>query len=290
MRNVILFGSTGHLGKEIAKALLHSGHHVAAMVRNGTKAKEMVELSHRQIIADVTNTKNLTGICNNFEIVVSALGKSVSPNDKSKSSFEDIDLNANSVILNKAVRSGLTKFVYVSALGAERYPHLEYFNTHHQFSEKLRQSGLGYSIIKPPALFSAFIDLMTMAKQGRLITLGKGDKLNNPIYEGDLATICVDAVDQQNAVAEAGGKEVLSRRQINEIIQSIVAPNKRVRRMPIGFVKASLPLMKIVSKNLYDKVAFFIEVMQHDFLAPKVGQTKLADYTKLKKTELFASQ
>jgi hypothetical protein len=41
-------------------------------------------------------------------------------------------------------------------------------------------------------------------------------------------------------------------------------------------------LVKISSKNLYDKLAFFVEVMQHDLLAPKVGETKLADYVKNK--------
>ena len=191
MKNVILFGSTGNLGKKIAEELKLKGYHVTAVVRNQQRVATAKLNADAIIIADVTNPAELKGICKDQEIVVSALGKSVSPNDKCKPSFRDIDLNANSSILDEAVRSNARKFVYVSALGAESYAHLEYFNVHHLFSERLKQSGIDYTIIKPPALFSAFIDLMELAKKGRLLTMGKGDKLTNPIYEGDLAKVCV---------------------------------------------------------------------------------------------------
>lgn len=114
------------------------------------------------------------------------------------------------------------------------------------------------------------------------MTMGKGDKLANPIYEGDLAKICVEAINQPNTEIEAGGKEVLSRKEINERIQRIVNPKKKVRSIPISMIKFLLPLLKLFSKNTYDKFAFFIEVMQHDTLAPKLGETKLEDYIKEK--------
>ena len=282
MKTVILFGSTGHLGKKIAAELLHQGYEVTAVVRNEAKAVEMKGLAHRAIVADVTKPAALKNTCMGFDIVVSALGKSVSPNDKSKPTFREIDLYANSNILNEAVKSRVKKFVYVSALGAEKYPQLEYFSAHHQFSERLLQSGIDYSIVKPPALFSAFVDLIQMARKGQLVTFGKGDKLTNPIYEGDLAEICVNAIRVHNVVIEAGGMEVLSRKQINELIQSIAAPGKKVRRIPLRLVKTGLPVMKLVAGNLYDKMAFFTTVVQHDTLAPRLGSTRLADYIRQK--------
>src|SRR5829696_4450663 len=225
MKKAILFGSTGNLGKKIAAELKQQGYDVTAVVRNTLKAEEVKSLVHHIVIADITNRSSLKNSCNGFDIVVSALGKSVSPNDRSKPTFHDIDLNANSNILDEAVKAGVNKFVYISAFHAERYLHLNYFDVHHQFSERLKQSGIDYSIIKPPALFSAFLDLIDLAKKGRLITMGKGDKLTNPVYEGDLAKICVESIHQPNAIIEAGGKETLSRKQINEIIQKAVNPS-----------------------------------------------------------------
>lgn len=282
MTNVLLFGGTGNLGKAVAAELIKQGYAVTAAVRNEAKAAELKTIVSRIAVADATRSASLKGICVGIDVVISALGKSVSPNDRSKPSFSDVDLNANSAILAEAVKSGVKKFVYVSALHAEKYPHLEYFRVHHQFSERLKGSGIDYSILKPPALFSAFIDLLDMAAKGRLAVFGKGDKLTNPIYEGDLAKICVDAIHRPASIVEAGGQEVLSRRQINELIQKAVDPQKKVRSIPAGLIKALLPVMRLFSKNLYDKLAFFLEVMRHDTLAPGVGETRLEDYIKMK--------
>jgi uncharacterized protein YbjT (DUF2867 family) len=278
MKKVLLFGATGNLGRNIAHELRTKGYEVTAVVRNKTKKEVVKGLVHYCRVADVMDPDAIVGICDGFPIVISALGKPVSPNDRSKPTFRQVDLDANTAILAEAEKSGVRKFVYVSALHAEKYQHLEYFRAHHRFSERLKTSGLDYAIVKPPALFSAFLDMIPMAQKGMLFTMGKGDKLTNPIAEADLAKICVGAINRPFAIIEAGGKEVLSRHQINEIVQSIAAPHKAVKKIPLGLVKGMLPLLKLASRNLYDKMAFFTAVMQDDTLAPRVGETGLSTY------------
>lgn len=39
-----------------------------------------------------------------------------------------------------------------------------------------------------------------------------------------------------------------------------------------------LPVIKLFNRNLYDKLAFFVEVMQHDTIAPRLGKLRLKDY------------
>jgi uncharacterized protein YbjT (DUF2867 family) len=153
---------------------------------------------------------------------------------------------------------------------------------HHDFSELLKQSGMDYSIIKPPSIFSAYLDVVDMAKKGRLANLGKGDKLTNPIYEGDLAVVCVNSIDSTKCEIEAGGKETFTRRQINELIQYHVNPSKKLPTMPAWVMEVMLPIIRILNKNLFDKFSFFVEVMQHDVVAPPVGQLTLKEYLALK--------
>jgi len=282
MKNVLLFGATGNLGKEIAKEVKQQGYTLTVVVRNKAKANELSGIADKYLIADVTNPKSLENICAGQDVVISSLGKSVSLNDKSKPSFRDIDLNANSSVLNEAIKSGVKKFVYVSAFESENYPHLEYFKVHHEFSEKLKASGINYSVIKPPAIFCAFIDMIAMSKKGQLMNIGKGDKTTNPIYEGDLAKVCVDSIKETNVVKGAGGENVYTRKQLNEIIQNAVDPSKKVRTMPAGAMKLALPFLRIFHKNTYDKMAFFAEVLQHDTLAQKIGKMKFEDYIAIK--------
>jgi uncharacterized protein YbjT (DUF2867 family) len=282
MKKVILFGSTGNLGKEIAKELVKQGYDLTIVVRNEVKAKSLADITSKYIIADVCNKETLKHIFDKQEIVISALGKSVSPNDKSKPTFREVDYSANANILNEATKAGIKKFIYVSAFHSEKYLHLEYFKVHHDFSELLKKSGIDYSIIKPPAIFSAFIDMIEMAKKGQLVNIGKGDKKTNPIYEGDLAKITVEAINKQNSIFEAGGKTIYTRKKLNEIIQNEVDSQKNIRTVPLGLFKVTLPIIKLFSKNSFDKFAFFIEVMQQDTIAPQVGTMTFEDYVKQK--------
>jgi uncharacterized protein YbjT (DUF2867 family) len=282
VKKVLLFGATGNLGKEIAKEVKLQGYDLTVVVRNNNKAGQLKSITDKFIIADVTDADSLVHICSGFDIVISALGKSVSPGDNSKPSFNDIDYAANSLILNEAKKSGVKKFVYISAFHSEKYLHVEYFRTHHQFAERLKQSGIDYSIIKPPAIFSGFLDMITMAKKGQLINIGKGDKKTNPVYEGDLARECVNSIKDKNVTLEIGGKTIYTRRQLNEIIQKEVNPAKRVRNIPLWLFKLLLPILKFVKKNMYDKFAFFTAVIQQDTIAPLVGEMRFEDYIKLK--------
>ena len=281
---VILFGATGNLGQAIAKELVHSGHDLTVVIRNERKAKLFDGITSNYIVADVSNKETLKGICTNQEAVISALGKSVSPNDKSKPSFRNIDLNGNLAILSEAKSAGVKKFVYVSAFKAEEYLHLEYFKVHHEFSEHLKKSGINYSIVKPPAIFSAYGDVIEMAKKGRVVNIGKGEHKTNPIYEGDLAKVCVAALHQENNEISAGGKSIYTRGELNSIVQNLVDPSKKVRNVPVGMLKVMLPIMKVFNKNSYDKFAFFVEVMQHDTIAPQVGEMTFEEYIQRKVT------
>ena len=278
MAKILLFGGTGHIGRAIAQALCERGHQVTAVVRREQTARPLLKSVAHFITAEVTQPQTLKGICQGYDVVVSALGKSVSPNDWSKPSFEDVDLQANLNIIKEAVESGVGQFMYISAFYSEHFRHLTYFRVHDDFSRMLQNSGLRYAIVQPPAVMSSFLDLADMARRGWLVTIGPGSNRTNPISEGDLAIVCADLIGQPNTIVSAGGQHVYTRHEINEIIQRLSAPKRKVHRVPAWLLRAALPFWKIVNRNMYDKLAFFNEVIHHDLLAPKVGATGLEDY------------
>jgi len=79
-------------------------------------------------------------------------------------------------------------------------------------------------------------------------------------------------------VIAAGGQRVYTRHEINEVIQRLSAPNKKVKRVPRWFLLMALPIWKILNRNMYDKLAFFAEVIEHDLIAPSVGAISLEEY------------
>ena len=116
----------------------------------------------------------------------------------------------------------------------------------------------------------------------QLFNIGEGDKRTNPVYEVDLANECVDSIKDVNLTKEIGGATIYTRRQLNEIIQREVCPTKKTKDIPLWIFKYLLPILKVFKKNMYDKFAFFLAVMQEDTIAPQVGEMKFEDYIKLK--------
>ena len=186
-QRIILFGGTGHAGKAIARELLRRSFGVTLVARDPSKVQAIAAQGARVIQGDPLTSEAIGEWLSGHDAVVSALGKSVSPFDRGKASFRQVDYDGNMRILRSALAAGMRKFVYISAFHAERYPHLEYFRVHEHFSRQLERSGLDYSIIKPPAIFSAFQDLMVLASRGRMVHIGSGGKKTNPIHESDLA-------------------------------------------------------------------------------------------------------
>lgn len=280
MNRILLFGASGHLGKRVAAELVARGHQLARVVRSKAKTSELTHPAMETKVVNLSRPDEWAGLTEGFDAVVSCLGKSVSPTDRSRASFREVDLDINTNILKDAVRQEVRKFVYVSAFHSEQLTHLEYFRVHHEFSQRLIQSGIDYSIIKPPAIFSAFLDLIAMARKGRLVHLGTGEHMTNPIYEGDLAKVVVDSISQSKVVREVGGVETLSRRQLNELVQQEINPDKKIPTVPLRLVQTFLPLLKMMDRNAYDKFAFFLGVMQQDVVAPPVGEKRFVDYVR----------
>ncbi len=140
------------------------------------------------------------------------------------------------------------------------------------------EAEITHHIVKPPALFCAFNEMIPMARKGLLVQFGKGDHLTNPIHEEDVAQIAVSGIGGQNSIIEAGGPETFTRRQLVERIQSIIAPKKTVKTVPTGLVKISLPLLKLLDRNTYDKLAFITTVMEVETIAPCIGSQSFESY------------
>ncbi len=266
------------MGNAIAEEAAARGYDLTIVARSRDKAISLSGITSQYKIADVLIPASIQGITSGFDIVISAMGKSVSPFERSKPGFRTIDLEGNAMILEDALRQGVKKFIYISAFQAEHYPQLEYFRVHQKFSEQLMRSGIDYAIIRPPAVFSAFLDMITLARKGMLTTIGPGTHTTNPIYEGDLARVGIDSIGLSNVVIDAGGQQIYTRHELNEIVQKIVEPKKRIKHIPAGLIKSILPLVRVFDRNSFDKMSFFLEVMEEDVLAPRIGMMKFEDY------------
>lgn len=276
--HTILFGASGNVGRALAFELVRAGHSTTVVIRNAQNSQFYEQLGCTVSVADPNDLKQLAGLCSGQDVVVSAIGKPVSPMDRSKPSFHDIDFSLNVKILNEALLNRCSEFVYISAFHSERYPDLAYFSAHHAFEKKLMEAEITHHIVKPPALFCAFNDMIPMARKGLLVQFGKGDHTTNPIHEADVARIAVSSIGGPSSIIEAGGPKTYSRRELAEVLQAAIAPRHTVKTVPMGLVKGMLPLLKLLDRNTFDKLAFITTVMEVDTIAPSKGTLNFESY------------
>lgn len=287
MEKILVAGSTGSLGFEVVKLLKERGYYVRALAINENDAEKLQGVADDIFIGDAQNPETLKGLCDQVRVLFSALGKSVSMFSSDKSSFKEIDYQANKNILDQALKGKVQRIVYVSVFGSDKYKELELAKAHHLFTNEIKKSGLSYTILHPVAIFTGLHDILLMAKKGQVITVGNGDKKTNPIHQVDLAKVCVDNIINGKNHVEAGGPKIYTRNEIAELACEAVGNAKNVN-IPEWLAELGLPLVKVWDKTFYDKLSFFKEVLTEDAIAPQFGQHLLEGYFKEVAPKLIA--
>lgn len=279
MESIFVAGASGSLGFEVLKLLKDQGHYVRALAKDEDDAKKLKDVADDIFIGDAQDPETLKGLCTNIKIIFSALGKSVSLFSNDKSSFKEVDYQVNKNILDMAMNGKVERIVYVSVFGSDKYKDLELAKAHRDFTKEIKKSGLSYSVIHPVGIFTGLHDILLMAKKGQVITVGSGDKRTNPIHQKDLAKVCVDNIVNGKNKIEVGGPKIYTRNEIAELATEVI-PNAKNVNVPEWLADLGLPLIKVWDKNMYDKFAFFKEVLTEDAVAPKYGSLLLEDYFK----------
>ncbi|WP_345166108.1 NAD(P)H-binding protein [Nibribacter koreensis] len=280
MKTVLVLGATGCLGSHILEVLREKGYSIRATARTALKAEQLQQSVHEVVVCNPTQQETLTPeLVHGVDYIISALGKSLSLADTSKTCFHEVDYQGNLNILKLAQQHGhIQKFVYVAAFSGEKHPSVAYFKAHEDFARDLQHSGIPNAIIKPPALFSAVLELVPMARKGQLASVGPGDHITNPIHEHEVAEACVHALTSPDTVVELGGPVTYSRMDLIRMVGKKVGHYRKIPQVPYWVANTFLPMIKLVSKSLFEKAAFLVAVTKTDCVAPVKGQRRLEEY------------
>lgn len=275
---VLVAGATGALGREVTRELLARGHRVRALVRRTPLPDDLNDRVDTHT-ADALRPRQLAGSCDGIDVVFSCLGASVSPRmSHGRRAFEQVDTPANLNLIDAATAAGTPRFVYVGVASHEHMAHLRYVRAHERVVEALRESPISCAILRPSGFFSAFAEFLALADKGAVPLIGDGTARTNPIDDRDLAVVCVDALDGQDADQTIGGPEVRTRREIAELAFRALGKPVRIRTVPPSAVRLVAPLVRPVNPRISDFMSFAVELFTHDLIAPARGSRTLAQF------------
>lgn len=274
-RTILVAGSTGHLGQALVEVGLAQGYRIRAVARRSEplgrfRAHERFEL----VEAQVTEPRSLAGTCDGAEIVMTALGVT---RQRGRTSFREVDFQANMNLLDEAKRAGVAKFIYTSGFGIEGSLDNPMYRAKKDFETELMASGLPYVIVRPSGFFSDMMMIFDMARQGRVYLLGPGTGRLNPIHLTDLAEYYYLHLADRNTILEVGGPESFSFNEIAAMAFTALGRPGSVARVPLAALRIFLPFIRLFSYNTYVELKAFARIMVQGAEAPQFGRRRLAD-------------
>lgn len=228
------------MGRHVCRALVSRGVLPRILVRPGSEDRipEDLRRSCRITLGDVTVREFVQNAAQGTDAIVHLVG--IIREFPSKGiTFEDLHVNATHNALHAAKTWGITRYVHMSALGAEPGGITAYFDTKGRAEELVRNSGLDWTIFRPSVIFGPedqFVNELsdTFRKVPFLPVAGDGEYRLQPVFVGDVAKGFADAVsraDLSGKTFEVCGPERFS---YNDLIDRIAeSTGRRVRRVHV---------------------------------------------------------
>jgi uncharacterized protein YbjT (DUF2867 family) len=276
MKKILVAGATGYLGGYMVKALRANGYWVRALGRSAEKLAAVEEHADDVFVGEVTDPDSLNGLCDGIDVVFSSVGIT---RQKDGLTYNDVDYQANRNILTMAEASGVSKFMYVHVLNADKLRQVAMIQAKQKFVDELRRSTVDHIVICPTGFFSDMEEFLSMARSGRVYLFGDGLSRINPVHGADLAEFCVGALDSQERELNVGGPEVFTYHDIANLAFDVLDQPAKITCVPKPLVSATVRALRwLTPAKVYGPVEFMASVMTMDVVGQRHGQRRLAGY------------
>ncbi|MGK3965942.1 SDR family oxidoreductase [Sorangium sp. So ce1667] len=274
-QRILLAGATGAVGFELLRLLRARGCFVRTLSRVEGNATRLLGLASEVVVADAAEPGAVSGALAGVDTIVSCLGANVSMTLRERRSYHDVDVVANTHLLEAAKRSGTRRFVYLSAQPGPGYAHTRYLAAHLQMEERIRASGISFSFVRPTGIYSALSDMIGMARAGVGTVPGDGLARTNPVHPVDVAEALAEVVAGGPDVLPVGGPEVMTRDEVMRLAFNAVGKKGLIVHVPAGVFRATSVLLAGIHPRLSDLLEFVAAVTTSDSVAPARGTRPL---------------
>src|SRR3982074_3213600 len=242
---VTVFGGSGFLGRSVVRALAKRDYRIRVAVRRPELAGHLQPLGKvgpiHAVQAHLRYPASIEGAMRDTPDAINLVGILA---ESGAQTFDAVQgLGAGAVA--KAAAAVGARMVHVSAIGADENSPSGYGRSK-AAGEKAVLSAIPEATIMRPSVVFGPEDRFTnrfasLARISPVLPLiGGGLTKLQPVYVGDVAPAVADAVDgktKAGATYELGGPEVLTMREIMEIILATIERRRMLISLPFGLAK-----------------------------------------------------
>lgn len=306
---ILIVGSSGFLGRAVAKLLLGQGQQVRVMARTPAKVDDLKQLGAEVAQGDLIDPPSLKRACQGIERVLAAAHSLLG---KGKYASEAVDDRGHRALIDAAKAAGVAHFVYTSMLGVRLDHPIDFCRTKNRVEEYLKASGLSYTILRPSAFMEWHAHIFngrSILEKGKTNLIGKGTKLRNFIAVRDVAQFALQALTDpklKNRTIDVGGPQNATNNQVAEMYGKIAGVTPKVSYLPPAVAKvmsiALKPFHPGLSRVMYigslpddafderfDPAALLAEFPMHLTMLEEFVQEQVAETKQLTATNQLAA-
>jgi len=242
---VTVFGGSGFLGRNVVRALCKRDYRIRVAVRRPELAGHLQPLGKvgqiHAVQANLRYPASVEAAMRDSHVAINLVGIL---SESGAQSFDAVQ-GAGAGAVAKAAAAVGARMVHVSAIGADENSLSRYARAKAAGEKAVLAAVPAATILRPSVVFgpedqftNRFAALARLSPALPLI--GGGVTKLQPVYVGDVATAVADAVDgktKAGATYEIGGPEVLTMREIMEIILAITERDRMLVSLPFGLAE-----------------------------------------------------
>ena len=251
-KEILLFGATGQIGRNLVRKLSKNDYRITAVTRNIHQAGYILKTQSnpgylRLVELKTFDLNKIDELVKNCSVCINLIGILY---EKRKNQFKIIHTDLPDLISQKAQQHNIDKFIHLSALGIDEAIDSNYAKSKMEGEKRIIKNFYKHIILRPSIVYSVDDNFSTnfMSLLGKLPVMPLyyyGKTKFSPIHVTDLVDIIFDMVENKNnnLVLECVGPEELT---FKEILQKLLLSIKKKRiLLPIPF-----PLAKLSAKLL----------------------------------------
>jgi NADH dehydrogenase len=244
--HVLVVGGSGFVGTALCRELSERGHDVTALSRSPEDADLPADVT--TAMGDVTAYDSIESHFERQDAVVNLVALSPLFKPSGGDEMHDtIHRGGTKNCVRAAEAHDVSRFVQMSALGADPNGQTAYIRAKGRAEEIVRESELEWVIYRPSVVFGdggEFVPFTKKLAPPYVTALPGGGKTRfQPIWIGDLAPMLADGVEDDAHVGNAydvGGPEVLTLAEVAKLAHSADGRPVNVIPVPMGLAGVGL--------------------------------------------------